>query len=91
MKSTFETLINSLNSKHKLALEWFQKNREKEFKGWVPNLKEDILLSSKAKGIYKPRDIKFALSIRLSKNGPYDDQIQKKENGEIKILTIYTR
>ena len=30
MKSTFETLINSLNLKHKLALEWFQKNREKD-------------------------------------------------------------
>ena len=85
MKSTFETLINSLNLKHKLALEWFQKNKEKEFKGWVPNLNEDILLASKAKGIYKPRDIDFALSIRLSKNGPYDDQIQHKENGKTSL------
>ena len=85
MKSTFETLINTLNSKHKLALEWFQKNRKQEFKGWVPNLKEDILLASKAKGIYKPKDINFALSIRLSKNGPYNDQIQQKDNGKISL------
>ena len=85
MKSTFETLINTLNSKHKSALEWFQKNRKQEFKGWVPNLKEDILLASKAKGIYKPKDINFALSIRLSKNGPYNDQIQQKENGKISL------
>ena len=85
MKSTFETLINNLNLKHKLALEWFQKNKEQEFKGWLPILKEDILLATKAKGIYKPKDQDFALSIRLSKNGPYDDQIQQKENEEISL------
>ena len=85
MKSTFETLINNLNLKHKLALEWFQKNKEQEFKGWLPNLKEDILLATRAKGIYKPKDIDFALSVRLSKNGPYDDKIQKKKNEKVSL------
>ena len=42
-------------------------------------------MASKAKGIYKPKDINFALSIRLSKNGPYNDQIQQKENGKISL------
>ena len=85
MKSTFETLINSLGSKHKLALEWFQKNKNQEFKGWVPILNEEVLLATKAKGIFKPKDIDFALSIRLSKNGPYDDQIQNQENGKVTL------
>ena len=87
MKSTFETLIDSLTPKHKLALNWFQNNKNNEFKGWVPVLENDILLASKAKGIFKPKDINYALSIRLSKNGPYDDQLQYKE-GE-KVLLKY--
>ena len=83
MKSTFDVLTNGLKQKHKLALEWFQKNKEKQFKGWVPNLDQNVLLASKAKGIYKPKDLDFALSIRLSKNGPYNDQIKQEENGKI--------
>ena len=83
MKSTFNVLTNGLKQKHKLALEWFQKNKEKQFKGWVPNLDQNLLLASKAKGIYKPKDLDFALSIRLSKNGPYNDQIKREKNGKI--------
>ena len=85
MKSTFDVLTNGLKQKHKLALEWFQKNKEKQFRGWVPNLDHNILLASKAKGIYKPKDLDFALSIRLSKDGPYNDQIQQEENGKISL------
>jgi|TARA_Y100000310_G_scaffold279950_1_gene299393 hypothetical protein len=85
MKSTFDVLTNSLKQKHKLALNWFQKNSGKEFKGWVPNLDQNVLLASKAKGIYKPKNLDFALSIRLSKDGPYNDQIQQEENGKISL------
>ena len=41
MKSTFETLIDGLTPKHKLALSWFQNNKNNEFKGWVPVLEND--------------------------------------------------
>ena len=84
MKSTFETLINDLKEKHKLALNWFHKNKNKKFKGWLPVLEENVLLASKAKGIYKPKSLSYALSIRISKNNYYDDQFTF-ENDKIKL------
>ena len=85
MTSTFQTLINNLKPNHKLALEWFQQNKDKEYEKWLPKLNEDVLLATKAKGIYKPKNLDFALSIRLSKNGPYEDQIHRRENGKISL------
>ena len=42
MKSTLEILINNknINDRHKLSLEWFQKNKNEKFKGWLPKLNE---------------------------------------------------
>ena len=85
MKSTFETLIDHLTPRHKMALEWFQKNKNKEYQKWLPKLGGDLLLATKAKGIYKPKELDFALSIRLSKKGPYNDQIHQHKNGKISL------
>ena len=37
---------------------WFQKNKNEEFNGWLPSYDEDKLLATKAKGIYKPKELK---------------------------------
>lgn len=53
MKSTLEILINNkkIKDKHKLSLDWFQKNKDNEFKGWLPKLDNNSLLICKPKGI----------------------------------------
>ena len=86
MNSTFDLLIKNLETSHKNRLLWFQKNKNEEFNGWLPNYDEDKLLATKAKGIYKPKELKYALSIRMTKDGPYEDKIENNE--ENKVLTI---
>ena len=83
MISTFELLIKNLKDSHKERIEWFQNNKDKEFDGWIPNTTKNELLATKAKGIYKPKDLDYALSIRMTKDGPYEDKIEKN-----KIYTI---
>ena len=83
MISTFELLIKNLKDSHKERIEWFQNNKDKEFDGWIPNTTKNELLETKAKGIYKPKDLDYALSIRMTKDGPYEDKIEKN-----KIYTI---
>ena len=83
MISTFELLIKNLKDSHKERIEWFQNNKDKEFDGWIPNAIKNELLATKAKGIYKPKDLDYALSIRMTKDGPYEDKIEKN-----KIYTI---
>jgi len=87
MKSTLEILINNknINDRHKLSLEWFQKNKNEKFKGWLPKLNEKNLLICKPKGIYKPKDIEYALSIRISKDSPYDDEISRNNYSETSL------
>ena len=75
MNSTFDLLIKNLETSHKDRLLWFQKNKNEEFNGWLPSYDEDKLLATKAKGIYKPKELKYALSIRMTKDGPYEDKI----------------
>ena len=87
MKSTLEILINNkkIKNKHKLLLDWFQKNKDNVFKGWLPKLDDNSLLICKPKGIYKPKDSEYALSIRISKNSPYDDEISVNEYSETNL------
>ena len=80
MNSTFELLIKSLDKSHRLRLKWFQENKDKKFSGWLPNTDQNELLATKAKGIYKPKDLEYALSIRMTKNGPYEDKIENKKD-----------
>jgi len=78
MKSTFLTLIKNLNDEHKKCLIWFQNNKGKTIHGWPEKISDRYFLATKAKGIYKPKGLKYALSIRRSLKGPYKDIL--KEN-----------
>ena len=86
MISTFELLIKNLKDSHKERIEWFQNNKDKEFDGWIPNTTKNELLATKAKGIYKPKDLDYALSIRMTKDGPYEDKIEKNKIHTIKYF-----
>jgi hypothetical protein len=86
MKNSFEILIDKLEVDHKKLLTWFFENKNKEILGWpIPFNK--YLLASKAKGIYKPKGYKYALSVRVSLNSPYDDNF--KEIGDGKFILKY--
>ena len=45
----------------------------------------NLLLATKAK-VYKPKELDFALSIRLSKKGPYNDGIQQEWKNFVKYF-----
>ena len=80
--NSFDFLIKNLNESHKNRLEWFFKNKGNTITGWPPILNEENILATKAKGIYKPKDYKYALSIRSSLSGPYNDNLKKLPNGK---------
>ena len=64
--------MRELSPSHKQRLAWFEE-RSGMITGWPSPLREGIHLASKAKGIFKPADLEFAVSIRVSFNGPYSD------------------
>lgn len=66
-------LLSRLPDRHRLALEWFVSNAEKETP-WPRPLKDGTKLASKAKGIYKPQWSQYSLSIRQSLNSRYPDR-----------------
>ena len=80
--SSFEVLTKNLNPDHKEALRWFQNNKNREIKGWPKSNSLRYLLASRAKGIYKPKEIKYALSFRSSFASIYEDILEKKINGK---------
>jgi hypothetical protein len=84
MKTSFELLISKLEKDHKNLLNWFFENKNKEILGW-PKPFNSNLLASKAKGIYKPKVFKYALSIRISLNSPYDDNFIEIKDGKFKL------
>jgi putative restriction endonuclease len=71
MKS-FTDLIANLPKQHQNALTWFFIHSGSK-EGWPDQLGDGTILASKAKGIYKPNWTKYALSIRESLSGPYND------------------
>ena len=80
--NTFNFLIKNLDNKHKSQLLWFWNNKNQIIKGWLPILENEVFLATKAKGIYKPQNNDYALSVRSSLSGPYDDNLKKLENGK---------
>jgi len=62
-----------LPTNHLIALQWFDKNRN-QIQGWPDPIQDKTLLATKAKGIYKPQWSNYALSVRQSIDGPYDDK-----------------
>jgi hypothetical protein len=68
--------LAKLEKRQRIALEWFAENAGTET-SWPKPLRieqEDILLASKAKGIYKPGWSSYALSVRQSLSSPYEDR-----------------
>jgi putative restriction endonuclease len=68
----FDFQFQNLPERHQLGLRWFENNR-----GLIQNfpsaLDQGQLLATKAKGIYKPADSDYALSIRIMLGSPYSD------------------
>ena len=85
MSSTFEILISKLSVRHQRSLKWFIENKGKKINGWPEPLSKDELLLTMAKGIYKPKDLDHALSVRMSLNGPYDDQLIELDAGKFTL------
>ena len=80
-----EVLISKLPKDHQEALRWFDKNKNKKIKGWPKDDNLKYLLVCKPKGIYKPKDLKYALSVRSSLKGPYDDEVLSYDDGSFKL------
>ncbi len=81
MKNSFESLIERLSEEHKELLNWFFKNKNKKISGWPKPISDNYLLS-KAKGIYKPKGYKYALSVRVALNSPYNDSFKEFNDGK---------
>lgn len=72
----------SLSEDHREALDWFHDRAGTEV-SWPEPRPSGVFLVNKAKGIHKPAEFKYALSIRQSMKGPYDDHdIQIGSNGK---------
>ena len=84
MNNSFETLINNLPDDHRLKLNWFMENKNQEIKGWPKPFNNQLLLCM-PKGIYKPSESEYVLSIRTSIKGPYDDKLLEFENGKFEF------
>jgi|GEM_PF-5192840 len=77
--SNIGTVQPLLTPTHQGALEWFSSHAGQEV-GWPAPI-EGMFLANKAKGIHKPAGLKYALSIRQSLTGPYQDIVQYQSDG----------
>lgn len=62
-----------LDPRHRRALEWFRANTGR-IVAWPGPLDGEVLLATKAKGIYKPEWSDYALSVRQTRNTDYPDR-----------------
>lgn len=69
----------SLDRDHRDALAWFESKAGQEI-GW-PTPLGGTHLASKAKGIHKPAGWKYALSVRQSMSGQYNDVVTRLADG----------
>ncbi len=71
--------LQSLPRKHLAALTWFHEHAGQDVR-W-PEPLDGIFLVNKAKGIHKPQGFSYALSVRQSMNGPYEDAFHWETDG----------
>lgn len=72
----FEQLIAHLPRRHQATLIWYFE-RTSRVNAWpdpIPTSNGLTHLATRAKGIYKPKWTKYALSVRQSLNSPYTDK-----------------
>jgi putative restriction endonuclease len=67
-----EGLLERLSDRHRSALRWFIE-RAGTNQHWPKPLSDGTLLVMKPKGIYKPQWSEYALSVRQTLGGPYND------------------
>lgn len=73
--------LDDLEPLHAERLQWFL-DHEDETTGFPAPLYPDVHLSSRPKGIFKPRDLEYALSIRINLGSPYPDgDVYDREDG----------
>jgi putative restriction endonuclease len=62
----------SITADHRRRLGWFEEHRGDILPLAAINT-DDVLLTTRAKGIYKPKDWTYSLSIRIVPSSPYED------------------
>ncbi len=72
--------IKGLSREHSEALAWFD-DRAGKTVSWPAPL-NGLFLVNKAKGIHKPKGFEYALSVRQSLSGPYEDAIHRTPKGQ---------
>ena len=66
-------VLSRLHPAHRRALDWFIAVAGTE-QSWTPQLPGGIQLVSTPKGIYKPKGLDYALSVRQTLGGVYPDR-----------------
>ncbi len=79
MSSTKPFLDKIKDPQHLRALEWFHDHTRQEVP-W-PEPLGGLFLANKAKGIHKPAGLSYALSVRQSLSGHYEDAIHFDDEG----------
>lgn len=73
--------LASLDESHATRLDWFRQ-RAGATTGYPAPLADGSFLVSRPKGIFKPRDLEFALSVRINLDSPYPDgDVYDREDG----------
>ena len=65
--------LDLLSPEHRDALEWFHE-RTGEVVPWPEQLPSGLYLVNRAKGIHKPKGWRYALSVRETLSGQYDNK-----------------
>jgi putative restriction endonuclease len=65
-------LLARISPAHQRRLAWFE-GHQGEVSGFPEKMPDGLVLSGKAKGIYKPADLPYALSIRINLGSSYTD------------------
>ena len=73
-------LIARISPEHRRRLAWFEEHQGEVSASPGP-LAGGLLLVSKPKGIYKPGDLPYALSIKINLDSPYEDDAPKPTPG----------
>jgi hypothetical protein len=81
-------LIARISPEHRRRLAWFEEHQG-EVSAIPQPLAGGLLLASKVKGIYKPGDLPYALSIRINLGSPYGDGVPMPTPGGGWLLSYH--
>jgi putative restriction endonuclease len=81
-------LIARISLEHRRRLAWFEEHQG-EVSASPDPLADGLLLVSKPKGIYKPGDLPYALSIKINLDSPYEDGVPVPTSGGGWVLSYH--